>query len=68
MLAGKKAVTGAGLIEGTIPTYSGASTVTQNGTLPTAGKYVASDIVVNVPSVAESDVNFYDYDGAFVAA
>ena len=50
MLAGAKAVTSAGLVTGNIPTYAGASTVTQNGTLPTAGKYVESDIEVSVPS------------------
>lgn len=50
ILAGKKAVTGAGLVTGSVQTYAGASTVTQNGTLPTAGKYVESDIEVAVPS------------------
>lgn len=50
MLAGKKAVTGAGLVTGSVETYAGATNVTQNGTLPTAGKFVPNDIEVNVPS------------------
>ncbi len=34
--------------EGTIPTYAGSTTITENATLETEGKYLASDIVVNV--------------------
>lgn len=35
---------------GTIQTYSGATTITQNGTVATASKYVSNDITVNVPT------------------
>ena len=50
MLAGKKAVTGAGQITGTIPTYDGATTVTQNGTIAVGGKYAPNNLTVNVPN------------------
>ena len=33
---------------GTIPTYAGSTEITENATLETEGKYLASDIVVNV--------------------
>ena len=33
---------------GTIPTYAGSTEITENATLDTEGKYLASDIVVNV--------------------
>jgi len=35
---------------GTIETYSGDTEITENATLETEGKYLASDLVVNVPS------------------
>ena len=60
ILAGKKAVNTTGQITGTIQTYSGTTSVTSNQTLATAGKYVSSDITVNIPSdnplIATTDV------------
>lgn len=60
-------------VQGTIPTYAGAVTVTPSDaaqTLGTQGEYVESDIVVNpIPSdygMVAKDVNFYDYDGKIV--
>ena len=38
---------------GTIPTYSGGTEITENATLGTEGKYLASDIVVNVSGEAK---------------
>jgi len=35
---------------GIIPTYAGSTEITENATLETEGKYLASDLVVNVPS------------------
>ena len=34
--------------EGTIPTYDGETTITENGTIETAGKYMKNDLVVEV--------------------
>ena len=50
MLAGKKAVTGAGLITGTIQTYDGITLIRQNGTIPTNGKYMDGDLQVDIPN------------------
>lgn len=41
---------------GTIPTYSGSTEITENATLETEGKYLASDIVVNVSGEASGYV------------
>ena len=41
------------LLTGTMETYSGTYTITQNGTYSTSGKYLNSDIVVNVAGVTE---------------
>ena len=38
---------------GTMPTYSGSTEITENATLETEGKYLASDIVVNVSGTSE---------------
>lgn len=49
VLSGKTFYAGNNTLKtGTIQTYSGATTVTENGTLETAGKYVESDITINV--------------------
>ncbi|MEG1565309.1 MAG: hypothetical protein RR342_01025 [Bacilli bacterium] len=37
-------------LTGLIPTYSGSTSVSENTTLATAGKYISSDIVINVSS------------------
>lgn len=50
MLSGKKAVTGAGLVTGSIPTYDGATAITENGTIAVGGKYCPSNLTVNVPN------------------
>ena len=46
-------------LTGTIPDYTGASTVSENGTLPTAGTYMTDELVVAVdggdnPIIAEN--------------
>lgn len=38
---------------GTIATYAGDTEITENGTLETEGKYLASDVVVNVSGGGE---------------
>ena len=50
MLAGKKAVTGDGLVTGSIPTYDGLTLIRQNGTIATNGKYMDGDLQVDVPN------------------
>lgn len=35
---------------GTIQTYSGSTTITNNGTIATSGKYLASDLTINIPN------------------
>lgn len=48
ILYGKVAVNGSGDVTGTIQTYSGATTITENGIVATAGKYLTSDLTVSV--------------------
>src|SRR5690554_2993977 len=49
VLAGKDFYLASGTkTTGTIPTYAGSTEITENATLETEGKYLASDIVVNV--------------------
>lgn len=40
---------------GDIETYAGATTITSNATLNTAGKYLPSNITINVPTLDTSD-------------
>lgn len=42
---------------GTMESYSGDFTITQNGTISIAHMYVNSDIIVNVPSEAVTEVS-----------
>ena len=59
---------------GTIPTYSGSTTITQNGTVSTSGKYLTSDITVNVSGggtivITIDDISEFpstETDGAYV--
>ena len=79
ILAGKKAVTSAGLITGNYtppvaPTLVTKS-ITANGTYSAASDNADgfSEVTVNVPAtpatpIAENDVTFYDYDGTVVAS
>ena len=46
---------------GTIPTYSGSTTITQNGTVSTSGKYLTSDITVNVSGGTVNDLDYIKY-------
>lgn len=50
ILSGYTAYINGSKVTGTISTYSGTTTVTSNQTLSTNGKYMSSNIVVNVPN------------------
>ena len=56
ILAGKVAVNGSGEVTGTIQTYSGETNITENGTLATSGKYLSSDISVNVSGGGDDEL------------
>jgi len=56
ILAGKVAVNGSGDVTGTIPTYSGASTINANGVISIAGQYAPNDITVNVSGGGEDNL------------
>ena len=53
ILSGKTAYVRGSKVTGSIPTYSGTTNVTSNQTLETSGKYMSSDIVVNVAGIIE---------------
>ena len=53
ILSGKTAYVRGSKVTGTMPTYSGTTNVTSNQTLETSGKYMSSDIVVNVAGIIE---------------
>ena len=53
ILSGKTAYVRGTKVTGTMPTYSGTTNVTSNQTLETSGKYMSSDIVVNVAGIIE---------------
>lgn len=50
ILSGYTAYINGSKVTGTITTYSGTTNVTSNQTLSTSGKYMSSNIVVNVPN------------------
>lgn len=50
ILSGKTAYVRGSKVTGSIPTYSGTTNVTSNQTLETSGKYMPSNIVINVPN------------------
>lgn len=53
ILSGKTAYVRGSKVTGSMPTYSGTTNVTSNQTLETSGKYMSSDIVVNVAGIIE---------------
>lgn len=55
ILYGKTAYVDGIKITGSIPSVSVPSTITENQTLNTAGKYLEDDIIINVPQLDTSD-------------
>lgn len=50
ILSGKTAYVRGTKVTGSIPTYSGTTTITSNGTISVGGMYVGSNLTVNVPA------------------